>query len=484
VTKAVDMLDAAGLIEHEKARPSSPAKVERRWQSRFRAKPEAMRRARALQIEAIVADLLLRDAEGFPVPLPDTERVGRMRKQIRHINDMLGGVHMGGPGLTPCGGYMNTGTGVLVPVRAHLCRIFNNDLNHGGRAYALYQNLPRDVRERCTLNGAPVVRADHKCLHPQLLYAQAGVDFDPTRDDAYDVPGWQRQLVKTAFSVLVNASSPDAARSRICFELGKLHGDTHCAAAMGAGAGRHWAWHRLKEAHGREADALIAAIRLRHAPIAHAFGSGAGLRLQNIDAGMTLSVTNTLLKRGIPTLPIHDENMAPANYESLLQEVMADALTKAKNALMSKAGLCTPKTAVSCGVSGALLSHYGTSSRVALVAGPGPSNQHGTATTHSPACLSDEKKGLGKNWPISQLQAFNLFPVAGADEALGDYRAGILPPPARAAVRHAIRAQGLTQAKLAMCVGVSRPQLVNALRGRFGLSEGPARALVQWAQAA
>ena len=176
--------------------------------------------------------------------------------------------------------------------------------------------------------------------------------------------------------------------------------------------------------------------------------------------------------------------MAPANYESRVQEVMADALTKAKNAFISKAGLCTPKTAVYCGVSGALLSHYGTLPRPALVAGPGPSNQHGTATSHSPARLSDEKKGLGKNWPISHLQAFNLFPVAGADEVLRDYRAGILPPPARAAVRHAMRAQGLTQARLAKRMGVSRPQLVNVLRGRFGLSEGPARALVQWAQAA
>jgi hypothetical protein len=119
-----------------------------------------------------------------------------------------------------------------------------------------------------------------------------------------------------------------------------------------------------------------------------------------------------------------------------------------------------------------------------LVAVPGPSIQHGTVTTHSPARLSDEKKGLGKNWPISQLQAFNLFPVAGADEVLRDYQGGVMPPPARAAVRHAMRAQGLTQARLAKRVGVSRPQLVNALRGRFGLSAGPARALVQWAQAA
>ncbi|MFN9358289.1 MAG: hypothetical protein ACK6A4_15955, partial [Alphaproteobacteria bacterium] len=138
---------------------------------------------------------------------------------------------------------------------------------------------------------------------------------------------------------------------------------------------------------------------------------------------------------------------------------------------------------------------YGTSPRPALVAGPGPSNQHGTATTHSPARLSVVASGssddfAANNGPGAQIghfysiNSFNLFPVAGADEVLRDYQGGVMPPPARAAVRHAIRARGLTQARLAKRMGVSRPQLVNALRGRFGLSEGPARALVQWAQAA
>jgi len=40
----------------------------------------------------------------------------------------------------------------------------------------------------------------------------------------------------------------------------------------------------------------------------------------------------------------------------------------------------------------------------------------------------------------------------------------------RAALRHELRARDLTQKRLARQVGLSRPQLTNLLRGRFGTS--------------
>jgi hypothetical protein len=483
VIRALDMLDRAGLIEHVRARPSRPNGSSERRQSTFRPRPGAFASAReAIAIDMIGPSLILRDADGFPLPFPETARAERARKQLEHINDMLTGVDLGGPDLAP-GGYMNTGRGVLVPVRRlHLRRIFNLDLKHGGRAYAPFQNLPREVRERCTLNGKPVVRVDHPCLHPQLLYAQHGVDFDPDTNDAYDVPGWPRKLVKKVFNVLVNGATPTAARSRTCFELGLLRDDPHCAAAMSADRSKSgWAWHRLREAHGREADLLIEAIHLRHEGIASSFGSGAGLRLQNIDAGMTLSVTSKLLARGIPSPPIHDENIAPKNYEGQVREVMTDALAKIKNDLISKAGLCTPKTAVSCADMGGVLRHYGPAASSALVADPVPASQHGSAASAASPPSSDchvTENGSGEQiGEFYKMDASNLFPVEGADAALRDFQGGVLSFPARAALRHEIRARGMTQARLAARVGVSRPQMVNVLCGRFGLGEAAATRL-------
>lgn len=66
-----------------------------------------------------------------------------------------------------------------------------------------------------------------------------------------------------------------------------------------------------------------------------------------------------------------------------------------------------------------------------------------------------------------RLQETSVF--AGAD-SLDDYGGGIMPELVRDQVRSRWRAAELTQDDLARRVGISRPQLANALQGRFGLS--------------
>lgn len=444
VTRAADAMDHAGLIEHQVARRSAPDGSGRpRFQSRLRAAPRAF--DKAVQVEMIGPTLIMRDAEGFQMPFPENYRSERIRRQLVGINDMLAGVIVGGPDLV-MPGYMDSGNGILIPVhRPQLCRIFKGDLEHGGRAYAMFQNLPKDVRCRFTLNGSPVFRKDHKCLHPQLLYALAGLDFDPAIDDAYDLPGWPRELVKTAFNVLVNAKTLEAARTRCCYLLGKLHGDTRIiAVADRSDDRRHWAWHELKTLHGREADQLINDIVGRHSRIAHLFGSGVGLELQNIDAKMALEVTDKLLKRGVPTLPIHDEHLATS--EGLMTELMDAALAKAKNTLKKDGLKCTPETAVFCGVFGAVVPHSAPCPSPAPAVGP------------------------------SQLRFGGLVPIEVGPE-LATFAGGVMPERLREAVLHELGARGLTQDKAAAYLGLSRPQLTNALRGRFGLGREPAARL-------
>ena len=55
-------------------------------------------------------------------------------------------------------------------------------------------------------------------------------------------------------------------------------------------------------------------------------------------------------------------------------------------------------------------------------------------------------------------------------EALAAYLGGIMPEPVRDHVRGCWRASGLPQERIARLAGISRPQLANALQGRFGLS--------------
>lgn len=64
--------------------------------------------------------------------------------------------------------------------------------------------------------------------------------------------------------------------------------------------------------------------------------------------------------------------------------------------------------------------------------------------------------------------------------ALSDYDGGVLPDDLVRAVRDAQRVRQMTQEAVARQIGVSRPQLANALQSRFGLSRSAATNLLAW----
>jgi hypothetical protein len=63
---------------------------------------------------------------------------------------------------------------------------------------------------------------------------------------------------------------------------------------------------------------------------------------------------------------------------------------------------------------------------------------------------------------------------------LDRYRRGLMPSDFAALVRREMRARGVTQGELAAELGISQPQLANALASRFGLSPEPAARLLTW----
>ena len=63
---------------------------------------------------------------------------------------------------------------------------------------------------------------------------------------------------------------------------------------------------------------------------------------------------------------------------------------------------------------------------------------------------------------------------------LSDYAGGVLPDNLVRAVRDAQRVRQMTQEAVARQIGISRPQLANALQGRFGLSRSAATNLLEW----
>ena len=63
---------------------------------------------------------------------------------------------------------------------------------------------------------------------------------------------------------------------------------------------------------------------------------------------------------------------------------------------------------------------------------------------------------------------------------LSDYAGGVLPDVLVRAVHEAQRVRHMTQEAVARQIGISRPQLANALQGRFGLSRSAATNLLEW----
>ncbi len=71
-------------------------------------------------------------------------------------------------------------------------------------------------------------------------------------------------------------------------------------------------------------------------------------------------------------------------------------------------------------------------------------------------------------------------PVARRKSPLRTYEKGVLPPEICQRIRALARAAGITQHEIAGAVGISRPQLTNALQGRSGLSAVSAERLMAW----
>lgn len=82
--------------------------------------------------------------------------------------------------------------------------------------------------------------------------------------------------------------------------------------------------------------------------------------------------------------------------------------------------------------------------------------------------------------PQGRPYQLGLFGAVVVDLDAERYRRGILPADMVAAVRAEMRGRGLTQEELATELGISQPQLANALAGRFGLSPEPASRLLAW----
>ncbi|UUO01385.1 hypothetical protein M4D79_23250 [Mycolicibacterium novocastrense] len=250
--------------------------------------------------------LVLRDADGSPLPFPDTELTRSWRRDLKILNTAY-----------EARSWFIRGRQLDMPV---MRRIFNQDITRGGRGYhhgPSYQQLSHEERELITIdiNGVmwPTVERDAAALHIRFAYAKAGVPMPEYADgdDAYVIDGFHRNReVKPALNTLLNAATEKQALGVIGGSL--LGGD----------------WDR-----GR---GLIAALKAKHPALAPLFCSDAGANFQRLDSDMAMSIAMAVLRRtGRPPLLIHDSMIVAACDEQILVEEMEQALAEALTFLSS-----------------------------------------------------------------------------------------------------------------------------------------------------
>lgn len=315
VTAAIDLLDTLGyIVEHNKRPPGC-----RGTQSSFLPNPSLAMLLLPAVHEPVRNEIIMKDAEGNVVPYADTDkgqvkqnadgrnrkgpafsgRVHDMRQVVRKVNEVLENtdIVLDAEGVVADGPWLRKGDYVMYPALKSLYRVFNGGWKLGGRFYGgWWQGVKSEDRKFFLLDGERTEEVDYSQIHPRIIYAEAGFELV---GDAYDIPGYDRDICKTAFNILVNAA---------CY-----------LSALGA---------LTRDMNGdrKGAEALIAAIKARHADVAKYFHSSAGVRLQGKDSRMAeIVLTEMTVKRGIPVLPVHDSFIVPESHKETLVQAMKAA---------------------------------------------------------------------------------------------------------------------------------------------------------------
>jgi hypothetical protein len=309
LTKGMDALHAAGLIEH----------VVGKW-NRYGNGFESVAWATDTLV-ALVAPLIdVWESRGIPgrvetivlradkaeVDYPETADTIIMREQLRIVNDNLTQLEL-----------RHRGQKLDIPIGR---RIFNDSFDRGGRFYChgpSFQNMP--ARQRLELewiiDGAahPTVEIDYANLHIRMAYSEAGERIPD--GDQYIIDGFDRGLVKLAVNTLFNAPTTNKAILSITKEL---RYSPNLQAVNNIESTDPGPCRAL-------AKRVVDAVHVKHRRIKSYFGSDCGAPFQRQDSGMAMEVMTRMIQRtGRCPLPVHDSFLVPEIDADILSRTMTE----------------------------------------------------------------------------------------------------------------------------------------------------------------
>jgi len=243
--------------------------------------------------------IILRDQDGNNIEYVDTDQTNKMRENIKLFNNKIARTR-----ITldisdeqfekleiQISSEKSSNPRKIDFSNKQLHRIFNNSsFELGGRFYGgWWQQIPRDYRRYIEIDHKYSAELDYSGLHIRILYAIEGLE---PPNDPYDIEGFDRDELKTALLIILNAKDKNISIKAINSE------------------------------GISQAKILIAALESKHSAISKFFYSGEGLKLQYLDSLVAEQVMLTMLKHGATVLPVHDSFIVRASYSDELQGVM------------------------------------------------------------------------------------------------------------------------------------------------------------------
>lgn len=166
---------------------------------------------------------------------------------------------------------------VNIPIRSFR-RIFNNDLESGGRIYSNYQQMSKEMRRLITIDNEKTIELDYRYNQIRMLFTLFGI---PDDGDPYSGFSEDREIVKKAMNTLINASNP----KRVFCDM---------------------RWNAPFRWSSKKADRFISEAYARYPILKEMGGSRIGLKLQKIEGDISLAIMKYALYNNTVALPIHD----------------------------------------------------------------------------------------------------------------------------------------------------------------------------------
>jgi hypothetical protein len=194
----------------------------------------------------------------------------------------------------------------------------NSSFEQGGRVYGgWWEVIPnndkdgvvRGYRKKILIDGNATVELDFSSLHLTMAYSLERIDplAVSTQADLYELPGYERSVVKTAWNVSLSCHKRDSGLGAIQEELEE----------MGI------------EKTTEELSHLVDAFQAKHPKVAKYMFRNWGLKLQFQDSEMMMIIIQRFDELGIPVLTVHDSIIVEEKHEELGKRIMHESYNEA-----------------------------------------------------------------------------------------------------------------------------------------------------------